>query len=88
MVDRALVAVDLDGTLLTSDGTLAPLGADMLKQAAAGGTHVVLSTTRNPDYVQPICRLLEIHDPMICTNGAQIWGSPAVGSTSLSSVSA
>jgi HAD superfamily hydrolase (TIGR01484 family) len=36
-----------------------------------------LATTRNPDFVRPFCRLLEINDPIICTNGAQVWGSPA-----------
>ena len=71
-----LVAVDLDGTLLTSKGVLAADGARLLKEAAQGGVHVVLATTRNPDSVRPFCRLLGIDDPMICTNGAQVWGSP------------
>ena len=75
MNEKSLVAVHLDGTLLTSDGTLAPLGAGMLKQAAEKGVHVELSTTRNPDYVLPICHLLQINDPIICTNDAQVWGS-------------
>jgi len=72
----SLVAVDLDGTLLRSDGSLAPRGATLLQRAAHGGVHVVLATTRNPDSVQRFCRLLEIEDPIICTNGAQVWGSP------------
>jgi Cof subfamily protein (haloacid dehalogenase superfamily) len=76
MNEKSLVAIDLDGTLLTSDGTLAPLGTDMLNRAAEKGIRVVLSTTRNPDYVLPICRMLGISDPIICTNGAQVWGSP------------
>jgi Cof subfamily protein (haloacid dehalogenase superfamily) len=71
-----LIAVDLDGTLLTSEGTLATEGARLLRQAAQDGVRVVLATTRNPDSVQPFCRSLEINDPMICTNGAQVWGSP------------
>ena len=72
----SLVAVDLDGTLLTSEGLLAPRGGGLLKQAAQRGVRVVLSTTRNPDTVQSLCRLLEISDPIICTNGAQVFGSP------------
>jgi len=72
----SLVAVDLDGTLLTSAGTLAAEGARLLRQAARDGVRVVLATTRNPDRVQPVCRSLEINDPLICTNGAQVWGSP------------
>jgi Cof subfamily protein (haloacid dehalogenase superfamily) len=72
----SLVAVDLDGTLLTIENTLAPEGARLLKQAARAGVHVVLATTRNPDSVLSFCRALEINDPLICANGAQVWGSP------------
>jgi Cof subfamily protein (haloacid dehalogenase superfamily) len=36
----------------------------------------VLATTRNPESVQHFCRSLEIDDPIICSNGAQVWGSP------------
>jgi Cof subfamily protein (haloacid dehalogenase superfamily) len=71
-----LIAVDLDGTLMTSEGVLAPEGARLLKKAAHDGVHIVLATTRNPDSVQAFCRSLEIDDPIICTNGAQVWGSP------------
>ena len=43
-----LVAVDLDGTLLTGERTLAPGGVRSLRQAIHQGVFVVLSTTRNP----------------------------------------
>ena len=76
MRTTALVAIDLDGTLLTSQHVLAPEGARRIARAARSGVHVVLSTTRNPDTVQSFCRQLEIDSPMICTNGAQVWGSP------------
>lgn len=71
-----LVATDLDGTLLTSERTPAPEGARLLRAAARRGTRVVLATARNPDHVRPLCRLMELHDPIICTDGAQVWGSP------------
>ncbi len=74
--DIQLIAVDLDGTLLTSEKGLAPEGARSLKAAAEDGIHVVLASTRNPHFVQTYCRTLEIEDPMICSNGAQVWGSP------------
>jgi Cof subfamily protein (haloacid dehalogenase superfamily) len=72
----ALVAVDLDGTLLTSQSSLAPRGATALQRAARQGVRVVLATTRNPESVLPFCRTLGLADPLICTNGAQVWGSP------------
>ncbi len=39
--------------------------------------NIVLATTRNPASVVPFCRALGLADPLICTNGAQVWGSPA-----------
>ncbi len=71
-----LVAVDLDGTLLTGERTLAPGGVRSLRQAIRQGVYVVLSTTRNPGSTQPFCREIGTNAPMICTNGAQVWGSP------------
>lgn len=76
MIGISLVAVDLDGTLLTSEKTLAPEGARLLAQAARRGVHVVIATTRNPDYAREVCQQLAIREPIICTNGAQVWGSP------------
>ena len=76
MTGISLVAVDLDGTLLTSQRAPALEGARLLKQAARGGIRVILATTRNPGSVRSFCRSLEIDDPMICTNGAQVRGSP------------
>jgi hydroxymethylpyrimidine pyrophosphatase-like HAD family hydrolase len=72
----SLVAVDLDGTLLTSQRTVALQGGRLLRGAHQKGVHVVLSTTRNPDSALAFWRPLEIDDPIICTNGAQVWGSP------------
>lgn len=74
--DIQLIATDLDGTLLTSEKALAPEGGRLLKEAAKAGKYVVLATTRNPDAVHPHCQSLELNDPIICSNGAQVWGSP------------
>jgi len=71
-----LVAVDLDGTLLTSERTLAPRGVRSLRQAIRQGIHVVVATTRNPDGTRLFCREIGTNAPMTCTNGAQVWGSP------------
>jgi len=72
----SLIAVDLDGTLLNSAGQVAPEGGRALTEAACAGVRVVLATTRNPDTVRHVCQRLALRDPMICTNGAQVWGSP------------
>lgn len=71
-----LIAVDLDGTLLTGERVLAPEGARLLTRVARSGICVVLATTRIPESTQQYCRALEIDGPIICSNGAQVWGSP------------
>jgi len=74
--DIALVAVDLDGTLLTSEGLPEPEGVRSLREAASLGVRVVLATTRTPGTTAELCRQIEIDDPIVCTNGAQVWASP------------
>ena len=71
-----LVAVDLDGTLLRSDKTMAPEGVALLLQAVARGVHVILATTRNPESACAIASELGLTGPLICSNGAQVWASP------------
>jgi hypothetical protein len=75
-VGISLVAVDLDGTLLTREHTPAHRGAALLTQVARMGVHVVIATTRMPNYVAGLCRALGIDAPMICANGARVWGAP------------
>lgn len=77
MLEIALVALDLDGTLLTSEKTLAPESARLLTQASRRGLSIILASTRNPHSVQPFCQQLEINDPLICANGAWILGTPS-----------
>jgi hydroxymethylpyrimidine pyrophosphatase-like HAD family hydrolase len=76
MSSISLVAVDLDGTLLTGERTVAPEGARLLRQVHQAGVHVVVSTTRVPASACAFCRQIEIDDPVVCTNGAQVWASP------------
>ena len=76
MTKLSLIAVDLDGTLLTSERTLAPEGARLLRRAHRQGVRVVLSTSRWPDTALELWRPLQIDDPVILTGGAQVWASP------------
>jgi Cof subfamily protein (haloacid dehalogenase superfamily) len=72
----ALIAVDLDGTLLTSRSVLPRRGAKIIRKAVRSGARVVLATTRISEFVRGICRSLRIDEPMICSNGAEIWAGP------------
>lgn len=72
----SLIAVDLDGTLLTDSKKLAPIGASLLSRASRQGIRVVLSTAREPTSVRTYCAEMDLHDPIICTGGAQVWSAP------------
>jgi hydroxymethylpyrimidine pyrophosphatase-like HAD family hydrolase len=51
-----MVAVDLDGALLTSAKIPAPEGARLSAEAARRGVYVVLATTRSVESVRELCR--------------------------------
>lgn len=72
----ALIAVDLDGTLLRSDHTPAPEGVRALAAASERGVAVVISTTRNLDSVRRFASEIGLDQPVICTNGAHILATP------------
>lgn len=71
-----LVSVDVDGTLMTGRGVLAPRGVERLRCISEQGVRVVLNTARNVFATRQYCEEIGLHDPMICTNGAQIWATP------------
>lgn len=75
--DICLVALDLDGTLLTSKGELPDLGASLLTKAAAKGVHVVLATTRHSANTLRFYHALSLNSPFISGNGSQVWASAA-----------
>ncbi len=65
-----LAAIDLDGTLLRSDGTLSKRTKAAARAAAAAGIELVLVTARGPRTVGDIAAELEIRGEAICSNGA------------------
>ena len=72
----ALIAVDLDGTLLRSDSSLCPEGGHALAAAVSRGVRVILTITRNSDSVRRFAAEIGLTEPVICTNGAMILGTP------------
>ena len=63
-------AVDLDGTLVRRDHTIAPDDAEALHELVARGTPVVLATGRFPGGVQEVRRVLGRRFPAACVDGA------------------
>ncbi len=70
MTQIKLIASDLDGTLLGSQGELSARNAAALQAAQAAGLVVVLVTGRPVRMVLPLAQQLGLHGHVICTNGA------------------
>ena len=68
-----LVACDLDGTLLRSDGTLDERSRRALARAEAAGATVVLCTARPARWIEPLARATGRRGVAICANGAVVW---------------
>ena len=67
-----LVALDLDGTLLTSDKRLSVKAIDAVTEARRRGIKVVIATARPPRTVLEIYRHLKLNTHQINYNGALI----------------
>jgi len=75
MPEIKLLALDLDGTLLTGEKILALEVVKFLKRAYRDGLRIVLATMRSPFEVHSFCQELQIDDPLICANGAWVLAS-------------
>lgn len=65
-----LVALDLDGTLLTSDKRITERSRAAVGRLAARGVRVVLCTGRPPRSTVGYADELDLHHPFVCYNGA------------------
>jgi 5-amino-6-(5-phospho-D-ribitylamino)uracil phosphatase len=69
-----MIAIDLDGTLLRDDKTMAPDAATELRRLSAGGIYVVIASARPPRSVRPFHDALGLVTPIVAYNGALVWG--------------
>jgi len=69
---RRLLALDVDGTLLRSDGTLTTRTRDALRAADSAGWNVALVTGRPLQYVLPLVRELAVGEFVVAANGASV----------------
>jgi Cof subfamily protein (haloacid dehalogenase superfamily) len=65
-----ILALDVDGTLLDSAGTLRPRTAEAIARAAQAGICPVLCTGRRYRRALPIAQRLGLHVPIVCNSGA------------------
>jgi Cof subfamily protein (haloacid dehalogenase superfamily) len=68
-----IVATDLDGTLLHSDGTLGERTRRALSAVTTAGIQIVLCTARPPRWMAPLRQTTGLSGTAVCANGAVIW---------------
>lgn len=72
-VPPRLVATDLDGTIIRSDGTISRRTTQALIAAEKAGATVVLVTGRPPRWIGDIAEQTGHHGIVICSNGAIVY---------------
>ncbi|GAE94419.1 hydrolase [Gracilibacillus boraciitolerans JCM 21714] len=70
--DIRLIALDMDGTLLTNDQQVSSANKKAIKQAREKGIEVIISTGRHYQTSSIIAKELDIHY-LITVNGSEIW---------------
>src|SRR3954469_5120560 len=77
MPDIRLIAIDLDGTLLTDGKQVCTAACAELKRIAASDVKIVIASARPPRSVRAFYRTLGLDTWQINYNGAMIWDEPA-----------
>jgi Cof subfamily protein (haloacid dehalogenase superfamily) len=67
---RYLLAVDMDGTLLRDDKTIAADDLEAIRAAPAHGIAVTIATGRLTTGALPVARELGLSTPLVCADGA------------------
>ena len=69
----SLIATDLDGTLLRSDGTVSARTRRAIQDACEAGFAIVLVTARPPRVIGSICEELGVASVAVCLNGTMLY---------------
>src|SRR5258707_3570990 len=69
----AVVATDLDGTIVRTDGTISARTRAALTAAEDAGAMVVIVTGRPPRWLTGIAEATGHHGLAICANGAMVY---------------
>ncbi len=72
-----LVATDLDGTLLRSDGSVSERTRSVLAAVEAAGIHTVLVTARPPRWLDELEAIVGPRGVALCGNGAFVYDVPS-----------
>lgn len=69
---RLLLATDLDGTLLRSDGTVSPRAREAIAAARDAGVRVLFVTGRPPQFLAEMADTTGHSGDVLCANGAML----------------
>lgn len=72
-VPSFLIAIDIDGTILRTDGEIAPEDRAAIAAALAAGAAVTLATGRLTSSTIPVARALGLERPLVCADGAVVF---------------
>lgn len=77
MANYRLLALDLDGTLLTNDGQITNKSKLAISRAVEAGVVVIFATGRGlHQKIDVFCKDLGLCTPMVLANGGEIWAEP------------
>ena len=68
-----VIALDLDGTLLTPKKTLLPSSIEALARAREAGYQLIIVTGRHHVAIHPFYQALALDTPAICCNGTYLY---------------
>ena len=69
----ALIASDVDGTLLDPEERITPRTREAIRNAVAAGAQFVLATGRPPRWIPPVVEQLGFAPMAVCANGAVVY---------------
>jgi Cof subfamily protein (haloacid dehalogenase superfamily) len=73
----ALIATDVDGTLLNTQDRITPRTRAAIRSAVAAGATFVLATGRPPRWIPPVVEELGFAPMAVCANGAVVYDAAA-----------
>lgn len=71
--DIKLIALDIDGTLITKDHQISKKTKKAIEKALSRGVNVMLSTGRPPEKCHNYCDELKLTSYLITASGGEIW---------------
>lgn len=76
-----LIATDLDGTLLRSDGSVSEFSQEVLRKLLAKGIKIIAITARPPRWLTPHTDLTSLGLDILCLGGGARWNAAGPATT-------